>query len=360
MRVFSRLLLACLCPYLCMGGLPAMAQTLANLHQVREPVSSQQPQERDAALARALDVLIVRLSGDEAAPGNPGLAALRSNPQQVIRTYGYESGEPQALAVEFEPAAVDRALRQAGIPLWGSNRPSLMLWWLEDGTAGSNLVGDGQPAANILRRAGSYRGLPLQLPLADLQEQLLLTPEVLEGLQTQPLQAASERYSPDALLLVHAREEDSRWQARWRLQLGANQEQGSASATDPAQLADAVLLAVAGRLAPHFLARSGASEELTLIIEGSNLARYAELQQVLAGFEARLQGVEDARLTYRVRANPDQLRSQLGLLHLQEVPVDTVAVEAPVDASGQTEADGMDAADRQPVQPSGTVLRLRW
>lgn len=347
MRVIFRLLVACLC----LGSLPGMAQTLGTLHQVREPVSSQQPQERDAALSRALDVLIVRLTGDQAAPGNPALAGLRSDPQQVIRTYGYESGEPQALLVEFEPAGVDRALRQAGLPLWGRNRPTLLLWWLEDGTAGSNLAGDGQPAASMLRRAAEYRGLPLQLPLADLSEQLLLTPELLESLQVAALQPASERYSPDALLLVHAREEGAQWQARWRLQLGADAEQGSATAAEPAQLADAVLLAVAGRLAPHFLTRSGATEELTLVIEGSSLARYAELQQVLAGFEARLRNVDGDRLTYRVRANAEQLRSQLGLLHLQE---------APVAAPGEVAEGGVATAAVPTGADGGTVLRYRW
>lgn len=324
MRVLFRLFVACMC----LGNLPALAQPLATLHQVREPVSSQQPQERDGALQRALDVLIVRLTGDTSSPANPALTGLRSDPQQVIRTYGYESGEQPVLVVDFEPGSIDRALRQAGLPLWGSNRPTLLAWWLNDGTAGSNLVGDGQTAASALRRTAEYRGLPLQLPLADLQEQLLFTPQLLERLQLDSLRPASERYPADALLLVHAHEEGAQWQARWRLQLGADQEQGSATAADPEKLADAVLLAVAGRLAPHFLARSGATEELTLIIEGSSLARYAELQQVLAGFEARLRHVQGDQLTYRVKASVDQLRAQLGLLHLQEAPAEAPPLEA--------------------------------
>jgi hypothetical protein len=44
---------------------------------------------------------------------------------------------------------------------------------LNDSVEGSNLVGDGQAAAEPLRRAAQHRGLPLRLPLADLQEQLV-------------------------------------------------------------------------------------------------------------------------------------------------------------------------------------------
>lgn len=340
MRAIFRLLAICLG----LASLPSVAQTLATLHQVREPVSSQQPQERDAALLRALDVLIVRLTGSSDAPANPALASLRSDPQQVIRTYGYEGGETPVLLVEFDPASTDRALRQAGLPLWGNNRPILLAWWLNESNTSSNLLGDGQPGAEQLRRAADYRGLPLQLPLADLQEQLLVTPEALATLQPDELQPASERYGADALLLVHAQEQDDgQWQARWRLQRGAELEQGSATAEDPAGLADKVMLAVAGHLAAHFLVRSGPAEDLTLVIQGTNLSRYGELQQLLGGFSARLLQVEGDRMSYRLKASAEQLRAQLGLLHLQEVPADA----QPLDAGS-------------PPGETAQVLHFRW
>lgn len=339
MRVLSRLLVVCLC----LGSLPTMAQTLGTLYQVREPVSSQQPEERDAALRRALDVLIVRLTGDESAPQNPALAALRADPQQVIGTYGYEGGETQSLLVQFDSAASERAVRQAGLSLWGSNRPKVLVWWFSDATAGNNLIGDGQSGAEMLRRAAQYRGLPLQLPLADLQEQLLATAQLLETEQLDGLRSASERYAADALLAVHAREEAEKWQAQWHLRLGDDQEQGTASGASQAELADAVMLAVAGRLAPRFVVAGGAAEALMLIIEGADLGRYAELQQLLAGFDARLRSIDGDRLTYQVSTGADQLRVQLGLLHLQEVPAEPAA-------GGVGEAPA----------PQGRVMRYRW
>jgi hypothetical protein len=39
--------------------------------------------------------------------------------------------------VDFDPVSTDRALRQAGLSLWGSNRPALLGWWLSDSTEGS-------------------------------------------------------------------------------------------------------------------------------------------------------------------------------------------------------------------------------
>lgn len=78
---------------------------------------------------------------------------------------------------------------------------------MNDSTEGSSLVGDGQASAAPLRRAAQHRGLPLRLPLADLNEQIVATAPNLEGADPAPLRSASDRYNADALLAVHAREE---------------------------------------------------------------------------------------------------------------------------------------------------------
>lgn len=324
MRAIARLLVLSLS----LSSLSALAENVTTLYQVREPVSSQQPEARDQGLARALDALLVRLTGDRKAAENPALAGLRKDPQQVIGQYAYEG---DALVVEFDPVSTDRSLRQAGLPLWGANRPSLLVWWLNENADGATLVGDGQEAGGALRTAGDYRGLPLRLPLADLSEQLVATPEALEAAQPDALRPVSERYAADALLAVHAREENGAWHAQWRLWLGESAEQGSAEGANPAALADAVMLAVAERLAPRFVAAPGAGSDLTVEVQGVDLSRYAELERLLTPLGGRLLQVDGDRLRYRVTATVEQLRAQLALAHLQEV----TGEPAPAPAEGQ-------------------------
>ncbi|MNF69724.1 hypothetical protein D3C84_516140 [compost metagenome] len=323
-----------LCKFLFLGclslvSLASHAQTVQGLYQVREPVSSQTPQERDQATQRALDTLVLRLTGDARALQSPGLAAIRKDPQQIISQYGYDAGPPESLKVDFDPVSTDRALRQAGLALWGANRPSILGWWLNDSADGSSLVGDGQASAEPLQRAAQHRGLPLRLPLADLNEQIVATAPNLDSGNPAPLRSASERYGADALLAVHAREEGGQWQAKWYLWLGDQREQGSVQGADSAAVADAVLLAVSERLAPRFASRAGASSEQSLLeVQGMNLARYAELGRLLEPFSVRLQRVEGDRIVYRVNGSTDQLRSQLTLANLREVPAS--AAPAPV------------------------------
>jgi hypothetical protein len=353
MRFFSRFLFAG-----CMSlvSLASHAETVKNLYQVRQPVSGQTPEVRDQATQQALDTLVLRLTGDPKAAQSPGLAALRKDPQQIISQYGFDAGPPEVLKVDFDPATTEQALRRAGLSLWGANRPSILGWWLNDSTEGSSLVGDGQASAAPLRRAAQHRGLPLRLPLADLSEQIVATAPNLEGTDATPLRGASERYNADALLAVHAREEGGQWQAKWHLWLGDNKEAGSVQGADQAAVADAVMLAVSERLAPRFVVKPGASGEQLLEVQGMNLEHYAVLGRLLEPFGARLQSVDGDRILYRVNGSAEQLKAQLSLARLQEVPAgEPPSPTAPV----QSAANGSTPAVAPAPAPT-PQLRFRW
>lgn len=352
MRFFSKYLVAgCLSLF----SLASHAETVKGLYQVRQPVSSQSPEVRDQATQEALDTLVLRLTGDPKAAQNPGLAAIRKDPQQIISQYGFDAGPPEVLKVDFDPATTEQALRRAGLSLWGANRPSILGWWLNDSAEGSSLVGDGQATAAPLRRAAQHRGLPLRLPLADLSEQLVATAPNLEGTDAAPLRGASERYNADALLAVHAREEGGQWQAKWHLWLGDQKEAGTVQGADQAAVADAVMLAVAQRMAPRFVVKAGASSEQLLEVQGMNLERYAALGRLLDPFGGRLVSVDGDRIVYRVNGSAEQLRSQLSLAKLQEVP----AGEAPAPVAPVQPAEGS-APVIAPAPAPVPQLRFRW
>ncbi len=341
MRLSARLFALCLPLF----SLPALAVPVSGLYQVREAVTSQQPEERSAALNRALETLVLRLTGDAKALQSPALEGVRQDPQQLVSQYVYEG---DTLVVDFDPLTTENKLRQAGLPLWGANRPAILTWWLNSSAEGASLVGDGQEAAAPLQQAAQHRGLPLRLPLADLQEQLAATPESLGATQPDALREPSERYAADALLAVQAREDGGQWQAEWRLWLGDAREQGKAQGADQQALADAVLLAVSERLAPRFLVKPGAASALTLEVQGANLGRFAELERLLEPFAARLLRASGDLLVWQVNASAEQLRAQLALAGLQEVPADA----APLDAGGNPQATSAAAP--------ANLMRFRW
>ena len=87
MRFCKLLVVGCLS----VVSLASHAENLKGLYQVRQPVSSQAPEERDRATQAALDTLVLRLTGDPKAPQNPGLAAIRKDPQQIISQFGFDA-----------------------------------------------------------------------------------------------------------------------------------------------------------------------------------------------------------------------------------------------------------------------------
>lgn len=314
MRVFARLLALC---GLSLFTLNALAAPVPGLYQVREAVTSQQAAERERALLQALDTLILRLTGDPQAAARPELATLRETPQNLVSRYIYDDN---TLVVNFDPSTTNAALRQLGLSLWGADRPELLVWWMTDTPDGARLVGDAQESADWLQGAARHRGLPVRLPLADLTEQMLITPDVLMAGDAQELRKVSVRYGVDALMAVRAQPVREGWRGRWQVWIGKDLLQGEAAGNSLPALGDAVLMAVQQRLAPRFVVRGEVGGLVTLVVDHADLIRYAELERLLEPFKPRLAKVEGARLTYRLQTSPDQLRSQLALLRLREVP----------------------------------------
>lgn len=359
-----RLVLPLLASLLVLSPL-ARAEVVDNLYQVREPVASQQPDERNAALKRALQVLAGRLTGNPQAGQTPGLASALAAPESLISQYSYDAGPPEVLVANFDPAATERALGQAGLSVWGANRPVVMIWWLNDADSGATLLGDGQPASTGVQRGAQRAGLPIRLPLADLNEQLAGTAANIDANDPTALRQASERYGANALLAVHAKPQGNGWQAQWRLWNGGAAEQGSSQAADQDALAAAVLQDVAGRLSKKFVSRPGTTQPLTLVADNSNFERYAQLQKVLEPLSSRLVKVEGTQLTYDLTGNPDQLQAQLGLAGLQPTSAPAVPASpapatpgAPVDATVTPTAPAAQPAPS--AQPARTTLYFRW
>jgi len=162
---------------------------------------------------------------------------------------------------------------------------------------------------------------------------------------------------------VVARETDAGWQADWQFRLGEAATGGQARGDSQAALADAVMLAVSRFLAPRYLT-SASAETITLEILGADVERFAETERLLEPLGARLLRMGSDRLVYRLEASPEQLRAQLALARLREVPIEP---QAPIEAMSdlpQTadEPAGLpeEAPPPAPQPASGLLLRYSW
>lgn len=335
-----RTLCSCLCllPGL-LGAAPVQDQ-----YRVSEPLTA--PDGQQQALHSALDRLLVRLTGGTSVLAKPELADLRQHPEQVASRYEQQDGQ---LLIDFDGAALGRALEQAHVPVWGEQHSTILAWWVEHNPdEGNSLFSDNQPESAALHDGANSRGLSLVLPLGDLQEQMLSGQP--EG-DLAALNEAARRYGADALLTVsEGQAEDGHWQGNWRLAVGDKQESGQVEGPDRQSLVDGVLSAVAAKVAP-LLAKPSApppspTRTFEVQIDGVDLSRYAEVQRVLEPFQSQLLGVNGQQLAFRVTAREDDLRKSLESIALHQ----SGSAEALPDAGGPLPMDAPPVSENQPVR----------
>lgn len=214
---------------------PASAAEVQDLYEAEVPVSGQQLKERERALRTALLQVLVKVSGGRAVTQDPGVKKALRTPSQYVQQYRYRSvyadrGTAGAAArptrllwAQFDRQAVNRLLREQNLPIWGKARPAVLVWLAVERGGRRLLVGSDDPSTipSVLERRALARGLPLVIPLLDLEDQSRLRVSDVWGEFTDSIVSSSQRYQSDVVLVARAYELlPGLWEARWRLLMG--------------------------------------------------------------------------------------------------------------------------------------------
>src|SRR5690606_12095002 len=144
-------------------------------YEAEVPVNSQSDADRPGALARALGVVLGKLSGDRSAVGRPGVAQALRGAKDMVAGYDYRqdqsvaaSGAPSyrtVLVARFRQDDVDGLAAALGLPVWPQPRPKPVVWLAIDDGSGPRLVSVQQSnAARPLLDRAIERGFRLGLP----------------------------------------------------------------------------------------------------------------------------------------------------------------------------------------------------
>jgi hypothetical protein len=208
-----------------LGGLlvsaAADAATFPNLYQVTVAPDPAAADQQAAAIELALGRLLVRITGNRDAALDPELQRLLAEPRRYLNSYGLvRQGQAQ---VGFIPGRIDQALTELNFPVWGQERPLTLLWIaVDDGLGGRALLGantaaeEGAAASPAmaelltairteLAAVADERGLPLTLPLLDLEDLSAVTFTDVWGGFDDLVARASARYRADAVLIGRVR-----------------------------------------------------------------------------------------------------------------------------------------------------------
>ena len=304
---------------------PAGAVEVRGLYQAEVPVLGQGREERNDAIQKAFTEVLVRISGRGAIGTVPGLAERIPQANRYVQQYRYRAITPppaqppapaepvptQILVVRCNARGVNRLLREFGLPVWGATRPATLVWLVVDEQGRRRILSNDMqhPVRELLETRARRRGLPLQLPLYDLQDRAAVRVSDVWGNFEDTLLQASTRYQTEAVLVGRVyRGFGGVWNARWTLYSGGQRQDWEFRSLE---LPEVVLPGVdqtAETLAARFaqVNHDRAGNDLTLAVSG--LRTLADYRRVVTYLE-KLSDVE--------KVQPVLLEAERATFHLR-------------------------------------------
>ena len=211
------------------------------VHQVA--VSNESDSERNRAFGEALSAVIIKVTGERRWLLHPTIERALDNAQDYVEAISYiseaielvqevsatpqqnrdslntqdnaggalvntpnllqEVSEQRYINVNFAAELIDQLLTDADIPVWDSNRPSVLVWMALQTESGERrlLTADNQP--EIIRYMQDFaleRGLPIIFPVLDFEDRQSLNEDQLWNLEESVIELASIRYGADSIL----------------------------------------------------------------------------------------------------------------------------------------------------------------
>lgn len=343
------------------------AAVLEDFYQVEMP--AREEQDRGQALREAFELMIARQAGTEAVDREAVQAAAQDPQAFMRRIAGTEAG---GVRIDFEPAAIRGLLNDAGLPMLGPNRPTVMLWALEESAMGHELLSQSSDWASVLNAAAQRRAVALSLPLADLEDRALVDVQNIQQAEGDALKQASQRYDASAVLALTIAETPDTSVLDWSWWLNEQSQNGRITAESPASAADQLMLEVADLVFGQYAvspSNSTGTSRWEVVVEGINtLNEFAGLQRTLQQLGSKevpkvlsVKG-DQVRLTLNFAGSESQLERLLALdQRLRRMPAPEPEPEPEPEAqSDQSAAITTDqqkpsavegAADAGPVEP---------
>ena len=283
------------------SGAKVWAEESVDLYRAETLVASQSVEERNAAARASLTDLIVRISGRRDSVQEPSIELAIARAQSYLLEFSYGSSDVRierdgreltatGLSLKFSPQAIEQLLRQANLPLWPSNRPSILLWLVQDDRRDGRIYSANTEYIHAIKRMAERRGLPVQQPLLDLEDRMNVTPNELWRFDTDRIQIASKRYGAD-VVVVGRFSEVSRWgQTQWLANWQVLRNDGDSLLESQGESAAAVLAEgieqIADDLASRYAIVTDDSSDSALIMQLANIGDFADYAQVIDYLES--------------------------------------------------------------------------
>ena len=314
---------ACLVALAAIFAMSPRAAELPDLYEAEVPVASQEIEDREVALGLALRRVLSKVTGQRNVESHEPLAEALKAPRHFVQQFRYRSapnedpdasdGETLWLWAKFDAELVDTLLRESSLTVWGRSRPSTLVWLSVESAEGRDLlaIADGGAYFDSIEEGARRRGIPVVLPLLDLEDRLALNPDELWAGFLDDLRAASARYDTEAILLVRLREfQPTLSEAHWSLLMDSGEQHWTTRSDLPELLLEDGVHMAADFLAARYSrpADRDATGMVDMVVTGvRTLEDYARALGYLDSLEeverVEVDAVEPGQVRFRVAAH---------------------------------------------------------
>lgn len=321
--------------------MPAQSERVADLYSASWPVENQSTDVRQNAMQNVFAEVLVRVSGNKSVVNNSQIQTVLSDAQNYMRQYSYKrlSAEeqmvyerPLLLVATFDSQAIHRILKEAQQPIWSENRPAGSFWIAVEEDGQRRVVTESRDQVSIaINRGAARRGLPIVMPLMDLEDKSNVSVGDIWGRFTGPIKRASERYNADYVVAGQLSQSGGQWIGRWSLDLGGNVENISSTAGSKQQVVADLIDQIADKLAARLsVVLSDQVLAVEIFVENINsLDAYAGARRYLEGLgmtqSVRVLQVKDSAVLFevKVQSSPQSLIDAINIgNNLRRIPTD--------------------------------------
>ena len=183
----------------------SLALEVNDLYQANVVVDTQDRIQREQAIKEALQGVFLKVGGKKSVLSHEVLKKAQQMASRYVSQYRYQRIDSQlSLIVSFNEEKVNQLFKEANLPLWGSLRPQVLLWLIDEQGVNRSIVGSSADSIipSSVNEFSTQRGLPIVMPLMDLTDSTQVVLSDFWGYFPEQIQQASLRYFADTIVVM--------------------------------------------------------------------------------------------------------------------------------------------------------------
>ena len=244
-------------------------------------------QALQTGMQEALAVVLVKVSGRRDVLEEEALQPLLAAAKDYVQQYQYvrDKSDELRLQVEFSSALVNDNLTAAQLPLWSATRPAVLVWVVVNDNGGRRFA-SAETDPELLAQidvAFDQRGVPLVLPLLDIEDALAIAVDDVWEFDSAKINAASERYGASNVLVGQLHQiPGDRWMGEWQYLWQKNSFSSSDYGVSLTAIAHAGAALSAEKMALRYAVQATSESAAQVRVQVQGLASYADYRRALS------------------------------------------------------------------------------